>query len=299
MSSIAALAQSLNETCPQLGINVAHLQQAAAIYGGDTHQAWRLDTQQGAYFLKTCPVHQAPLLQAEAFALEKLHAHSQELIIPNVLAHGHCENQAWLLMEYIPLSAKGDDMALGRGLARLHRHSADYFGWPQDNFIGHNQQLNTRHTQWVDFYRHQRLKPQLQWAKDRQAPTELIDSGEKLLQNLEQFFQHYQPIASLLHGDLWSGNYGFNSQGQGVIFDPASYYGDRETDLAMTYLFGGFSAQFYQGYQQEWPLDPGFKQRKALYNLYHLLNHYNLFGGHYAQQSLALIQQLNQTARTL
>ena len=116
--------------------------------------------------------------------------------------------------------------------------------------------------------------------------------GEKLLKNLERFFIGYEPKASLLHGDLWSGNYGYLNNGEPVIFDPAVYYGDRETDIAMTELFGGFPAEFYTAYNEAWPLDKGYQQRKNLYNLYHILNHFNLFGGGYAMQAENMMDQL-------
>ena len=166
------------------------------------------------------------------------------------------------------------------------------FGWPQNNFIGHTPQYNHWHSDWVSFYAQQRLQPQLNWAKQKAAPAQLIQLGQQLIEQLPKFFTHYNPQPSLLHGDLWAGNSAFLSHGEPILYDPACYYGDRETDLAMTELFGGFSDAFYDGYQQVFPLDKDYPQRRPLYQLYHLLNHFNLFGGHYAQQAIHLLKIL-------
>lgn len=280
---IKSLNNSLNQTL--------NIQNIAPVAGGDIHQAWLLTTAQTQWFLKVNRVSSAPVFAAEALALERIQ-HSETLHCPSVIAQGETDQQAWLLMDYLPLTHRGDDVQRGQALAAMHRTTHHQFGWEQDNFIGHTPQRNAWQQNWVDFYRQQRLEPQLALALQQGASRRLVEKGQQLAENLAVFFEHYQPVPSLLHGDLWAGNSAFTVQGEPVIYDPASYYGDRETDIAMTELFGGFSPAFYQGYNQAWPLDVGYQQRKPLYNLYHVLNHFNLFGGHYQHQAERLIDGL-------
>ena len=174
----------------------------------------------------------------------------------------------------------------------MHRVCARAFGWDRDNTIGSTPQVNTADADWVSFLREQRLRYQLDLARANGADAGLLDGGERLLDALPRFFDSYYPHPSLLHGDLWGGNWSADAEGQPVIFDPAVYYGDREADLAMTELFGGFDDRFYHSYRQAWPLDAGYNSRKVLYNLYHVLNHYNLFGGGYARQAQGMIETL-------
>jgi fructosamine-3-kinase len=173
---------------------------------------------------------------------------------------------AFIRLEHLDLQRSGDWEAMGRMLAKLHRATGSRFGWHRDNYIGLSPQQNGWCDEWAEFFWERRIRPQA----DRAG---LQVKRGRLLEN-------HKPQPSLLHGDLWSGNAGFTAQGP-VIFDPAVYYGDREADLAMTELFGGFPAEFYEAYDREWPLDAGYERRKHLYNLYHLLNHLNLFGGGY------------------
>ena len=133
---------------------------------------------------------------------------------------------------------------------------------------------------------------QLDLAERRGAAARLLSQGERLLLDLPVLFDSYQPVASLLHGDLWSGNYAYLPSGEPTLFDPAVYYGDREADLAMTELFGGFGADFYAAYNNAWPLDSGYRTRKTLYNLYHILNHFNMFGGGYLGQAQRMMDSL-------
>jgi fructosamine-3-kinase len=181
---------------------------------------------------------------------------------------------------------------LGELLAVQHRVTREKFGWHRDNTIGSTPQSNIESADWVEFLREQRLRPQLKLAENNGARADLIDSGERLCERLAHFFTDYRPAPSLLHGDLWGGNWASDAGGQPVLFDPAVYFGDREADIAMTHLFGGFGPSFYEAYWRTWPLDAGVTSRVALYNLYHVLNHFNLFGGGYAQQALAMTQRL-------
>jgi protein-ribulosamine 3-kinase len=152
--------------------------------------------------------------------------------------------------------------------------------------------VNSPGENWVDFYREQRLQFQLELAERNGCGRQLSSRGEQLLAGLHVLFGDYSPEPSLLHGDLWSGNHAWTRAGEPAIFDPAVYYGDREADLAMTELFGGFSGGFYDAYENAWPIDPGYRVRKTLYNLYHILNHFNLFGGGYASQAQGMVDRL-------
>lgn len=186
---------------------------------------------------------------------------------------------AYLLMEHLDLRPDGDFAALGRMLARLHRNESTRFGWARDNYIGATPQHNAWCEDWTDFWRERRLTPQFELARRKGFALEMPSLS---------LLAGHRPRPSLLHGDLWNGNVGFTAQGP-VVFDPAVYYGDRETDLAMTELFGGFPHEFYAAYEKELPLERGYEQRKHLYNLYHLLNHLNLFGGGYLGQVKATL----------
>lgn len=286
----------LSEAISQARQTPFNIVSASELSGGDIHQAYRLHTADGDYFLKLNQLNYAPLLQTEANSLKALAA-TNSINMPTVIAQGilPAQNpQAWLLLDYFELSHKGDEAQRGKDLALLHHQiNPDHqFGWFEDNYIGHTLQQNTWQSSWVTFYGQHRLLPQLKLAAKNQAPKALIAEGVKLIKKLPIFFENYTPEASLLHGDLWAGNSGFTQSGDPVFFDPASYYGDRETDLAMSELFGGYGTEFYQGYQQVFPLDAGYEQRKALYQLYHLLNHFNLFGKSYLSQVERMIQSL-------
>lgn len=199
------------------------------------------------------------------------------------------DRTAFLVLEAIRIDPQGHSDLMGRKLAAMHQVEGAFFGWENDNFIGATVQSNALNHSWIDFYREQRLTFQLELAEHNGL---VIPEAAQLLNRLEGFFDDYEPRPSLLHGDLWGGNAGFTPEGEPIMFDPAVYYGDRETDLAFTYMFGGFDHQFYQGYEAVWPLNVGFEQRKPLYNLYHELNHYNLFGGGYGVQAHHTIRQL-------
>lgn len=252
--------------------------------GGCINRAMLVRTEPGQrYFLKHNAADCLAMFQAEAVALEAL-AKAGEFRVPLVLGSGCCGDQSFLLLEFLdlqPLDSRLQAEA-GRALARMHRHTSNRHGWQQDNTIGSSPQYNAWSEHWPTFYLRQRLLPQLQRLT---ASGHGFDVEPAHLEAaVERLFIDCQPAPSLLHGDFWAGNVAA-CEGRPALFDPASYYGDRETDLAMSELFGGFSAGFYQAYQTEWPLDSGYRQRRSLYQLYHLLNHANLFGGHYLQQA--------------
>jgi fructosamine-3-kinase len=212
--------------------------------------------------------------------------------VPQPLCSGTAAGQAFLVLEYLELRGHGDAALLGTQLAQLHRVPQSRFGWAHDNWIGSTPQPNGWRHQWVAFWREQRLGFQLQLAAQNGYGGALQRDGEALLAGLDAFFDGYVPAPSLLHGDLWGGNHGFLADGSPVIFDPATYVGDRECDLAMSELFGGFAPAFHAAYREAWPLDPGYAARRTLYNLYHVLNHANLFGGGYAAQAARMTAQL-------
>jgi protein-ribulosamine 3-kinase len=230
-------------------------------------------------FRKTKDASSADAFVAEADGLEALRPHIR---VPKVLDLGIKDDKAFILLEYLDLRGGGDYAALGRMLAAMHRQTGPRFGWARDNYIGPSPQQNGWCDDWTEFWRTRRMQPQLELAK--RNGFELKEPSLDLLSN-------HRPQPSLLHGDLWSGNAGFAADGP-VLYDPAVYYGDRETDLAMTELFGGFPREFYQAYNEVFPLAQGYGKRKHLYNLYHLLNHLNLFGGGYLGQVKATLSLL-------
>jgi fructosamine-3-kinase len=230
-------------------------------------------------FLKEGAPSRADAFAAEADGLEALRPHIR---VPQVLDRGIRSGKAFILLEHLDLQRSGDFAQLGRMLAALHRQTGPRFGWGRDNYLGLSPQQNGWRGDWAEFWRETRLRPQLDWATSKGFALEMPHL--KLLEG-------HQPQPSLLHGDLWSGNAGFTAEGP-VVFDPAVYYGDREADLAMTELFGGFPREFYQAYNESFPLAPGYEQRKHLYNLYHLLNHLNIFGGGYLSQVEATLSLL-------
>ncbi len=259
--------------------------QAAA--GGDINQAYSCATDAGIYFVKVNRASVIDMFQTEALALNELKQKS-DFVIPAVVGVYEGAQQCALVLEYIALHALDNAgfYKAGDTLARLHQQPQAFFGWSQDNYIGATEQINLRSQDWFEFFVYQRLAFQIERLNDSVLKAQL-----KYLPELKRYFENCLVVPSLLHGDLWSGNIAANGQGQPVIYDPASFYGDREMDLAMTELFGGFPVSFYQGYQSVWPVEDGYARRKNLYQLYHILNHANLFGGHYVTRARSMLAQ--------
>jgi len=245
------------------------------------------------YFVKLNDAARLDMFAAEAEGLSEI-ARSRSVRVPEPVCWGAQADRAYLVLEYLDLGHDGRqaDARLGQQLALMHRATQPRHGWVRDNTIGSTPQINTREDDWTTFYGEHRLRFQLELAGRNGYAGRLTRRGELLLEKLPGFFAAYAPQPSLLHGDLWGGNWSALPDGRPVIFDPAVYYGDRETDLAMTELFGGFGQDFYSAYQAAWPLDPGYRARKDLYNLYHVLNHLILFGGGYGNQAERLIERL-------
>lgn len=264
-----------------------------SVGGGSINSCVRFESAMGPLFVKHGDAPSLGMFQAEADGLAEL-AKARAVRVPEVRAVGEQDGIAFLALEWVDLRSglPASEKKLGELLAAQHRVTRGKFGWHRDNTIGSTPQSNREAADWVEFLREQRLRPQLTLAKSNGAGKDLIDSGERLCERLDHFFADYRPAPSLLHGDLWGGNWGSDASGQPVLFDPAVYFGDREADLAMTRLFGGFGASFYSAYQDAWPLEAGATARVTLYNLYHVLNHFNLFGGSYSRQALGMIQRL-------
>lgn len=262
-----------------------------AVGGGDINTATRITDGEREYFVKTNHVRYGDMFVAEAEGLQAMAA-SHTIRVPEVIAYGSDAAQCYIVMENLDLSGRCDSRLLGEQLAAMHAVTAEQFGWHIDNTIGATEQVNTREQDWITFWREHRLGFQLKLAAQNGYGGELQRLGERLLADFPALFASYSPQASMLHGDLWSGNYGGLADGEPVIFDPAFYYGDREAELAMTTLFGGFSADFYVAYNNAWPLDDGYRTRKTFYNIYHIINHANLFGGGYHGQAIGMIQQV-------
>jgi protein-ribulosamine 3-kinase len=264
-----------------------------ALSAGTFSRCMRYETARGPVFVKQGPVSAEAMFAAEAAGLIAL-ARAQAVRTPGVLATGTCADGAFLALEWIDLggATKASEALLGEQLAWQHRSTQRQFGWDRDNTIGSTPQPNEWCAQWIEFLRERRLRWQLELAARNAAAAHTIERGQLLCELLDAFFSSYDPTPSLLHGDLWGGNWGTDADGAPVIFDPAVYYGDREADIAMTRLFGGFGHAFYTAYQSTWPLDPAAGTRGTLYNLYHVLNHYNLFGGSYLSQAHSMIERL-------
>jgi fructosamine-3-kinase len=273
------------------------LQAAQPVGGGCIHTAMRLEgeTTSGTkrYFAKANEATHAAMFEAEADGLAALRD-AGAVAVPRVVTQGDDGEQAWLVLEWLDLAPLTELAAarLGEGLARQHRVPRERFGWSRDNFIGATPQANGWSDDWLDFWREKRLHPQLRLAARKRLPSRMIDRGERLLADCEVFFRSHRPVPSLLHGDLWSGNAAATAGDVPVVFDPAVYVGDREADVAMAELFGGFPSQFMSAYRGEWPLDEGYAVRRDLYNIYHVLNHANLFAGGYVRQSEQSIERV-------
>ncbi len=263
----------------------------SSVGGGCINQTRRLECDGTTYFVKFNSADLATMFEAEALGLTEMAA-SNSIRVPQPVCWGTAQGHAYLVMENLDMGGRGSARTLGQQLATMHRHTQPQFGWHCDNTIGSTPQPNKRSDDWIQFWRDQRLGFQLELAASKGFGVRLQQGGAQLMARFPALFDGHQPAASMLHGDLWSGNYGFTQEGEPVIFDPAFYYGDREADLAMTELFGGFGADFYAGYQEAFPLDAGYALRKTFYNLYHILNHANLFGGGYASQAQGMIDRL-------
>jgi len=257
-----------------------------AVSGGCIANACRLETDDDPLFLKWGDHEVARTFPGEAAGLEALAAAESDLHVPEVQATDEPtgDRPGFLSLAWINTGRQGRRFweDFGRGLARLHRTTADRYGFDRDNFIGRLPQSNTWADSWPEFFRRERLEPQVNRARENDRWKAAWDSPlEQLDRRLDDLLPA-EPPASVLHGDLWKGNFMVTAIGEPALIDPATYHGHREADLAMTELFGGFEPPFYKAYRDAWPLESDYDERREIYNLYHLINHLNHFGAGYA-----------------
>jgi protein-ribulosamine 3-kinase len=258
------------------------IEKFSSLSGGSINNALRVKTGSGTWFAKYNSADRYPgMFEKEALGLDLLH-NAREVYTPAVIGCENAHGQSMLVLEYVESARENATYwhDFGTSLAHLHKHIGERFGLDHDNYIGSLEQFNDFHDRWIDFFVNQRLEVQIKMARNQG----LIDNGtvkrfEKLYHHLSDFFPEEKP--SLIHGDLWSGNYMTNSRGEACIIDPAVYYGHRLMDIGMSKLFGGFAPQFYESYNNEFPMENNWRQAVEIANLYPLMVHVNLFGGGY------------------
>jgi protein-ribulosamine 3-kinase len=260
-------------------------------------QSFALNAGSSRFFVKTSSGRHASTIDAEANGLAALRS-TQTIRVPRVIAELAFEGTQILVLEWLDLGRSRDGAALGAALTALHRaappcgNAGERFGWSRDNWIGGSPQCNGWLDDWIAFFVERRLRPQLTLAAKQRFEAHIVRDGERLIEKLPMLLRDHHPQPSLLHGDLWSGNVGVLASGEPVVFDPAVYVGDREADIAMSELFGGFGSDFYDAYNALWPLEPDYSIRRDVYNLYHVLNHLNLFGRGYLAQAQRIVARL-------
>lgn len=294
------VARHLAERITQLTGQPFSVSSQRSIGGGCINQAVAVADGPRTFFVKINRASEVAMFEAECDGLKEMYE-SRTIRVPQPLCTGTCtegaDNVAYIVMEYLPLGSSGSGDAwrrMGEQLAAMHRvTSPEGFGWHRDNTIGATPQLNRRlpgqQDDWAAFWRDRRLGPQFSMAHDRGGH---FPRRDELMSSIPRLLAGHTPAPALLHGDLWSGNAAVTDAGEPVILDPATYYGDPEADLAMTELFGRFPQGFYQAYDSVSPIDSGYQRRKVLYNLYHILNHFNLFGGGYSSQANSMINEI-------
>lgn len=262
-----------------------------SVSGGCINQGYRISGNGAQYFVKLNDAAMVEMFTAEAIGLKQMYA-TQTITVPLPICWGTVENSSYIVLQWLDLASgsNADWQIMGRELASMHREGIEKrFGFEVNNTIGSTPQINSWMDNWADFFAEQRIGYQLKLAKRNGGS---FPDLSRVVEAVRTRLADRQPEPSILHGDLWSGNAAIAANGSPVIFDPATYYGDRETDIAMTELFSGFPGTFYQGYNEAWQLDSGYQKRKSIYNLYHVLNHFNLFGGGYGNQANRIMQKI-------
>jgi len=287
------------EAITQATDKLFEIEHTRSVSGGCINQGYQVRGNDTEYFVKLNQAAQVEMFAAEALGLKQMYV-TKTITVPQSICWGVAGNSSYIVLEWLNLGSGNQQgwTEMGRQLAAMHQQGncdrvaealPHRFGWEINNTIGSTPQINTWTDNWADFFAEYRIGYQLKLANRRGGS---FPDTSKVVAAIREQLADRKPHASLVHGDLWSGNAALSADGAPVIFDPATYYGDRETDLAMTELFGGFPAPFYHGYEQAWALDSGYKRRKNIYNLYHILNHFNLFGGAYGNQALSLILEI-------
>jgi protein-ribulosamine 3-kinase len=265
----------------------------SSVGGGCINHGGQLKTSGGSYFIKWNDAQKYPgMFEAEGRGLSVLHD-AKAIHIPKVLAVGETNDEQFIVLELIEASHQSKDYweTLGHQLAALHRHTNTHFGLDHQNYIGSLRQYNDFADNWINFFIEKRLIVQLELASaNGHADASLLKKFDRLFQMLPSIFPKESP--ALLHGDLWSGNLITDNFGNPCLIDPAVYYGHREAELAFTTLFGGFDKKFYEAYQEAFPMGKRFDERVDIYNLYPLLVHVNLFGGHYVNQVKSILNSI-------
>lgn len=266
-------------------------QSVERVSGGDINQAAVLSDQRNRFFIKWNQTNKIDMFAKEVLSLNTI-ASTSTIRVPQVITYGIEETSSFLVLEYLDLQCQGEQGNLAKSLALMHQQCAAEFGFSQDNYIGSTPQTNQWRSDWIEFYSQERLGTQKALLCSKGAATGLIEKLSRLQGEMSKFFVGYTPRPGLVHGDLWQGNYGFSQEGEPVVYDPACYYADFEVDLAMMELFSNPGSSFFEIYHEHNPIDSGYQTRKSLYNLYHVLNHANLFGGSYAMQAEGIIERL-------
>lgn len=269
------------------------IERRTTLTGGSINHTERIETTAGSFVLKSHATPPAGHFRAEALGLVALKESGTSLTVPQVIA---CEETvpSFLVIEFLAEGRRQSDFdeQLGHGLAALHRATAPRFGFAEDNYCGATQQPNAWCERWVDFYEHARMGHQLGLASlaGLLSTAEAVRVG-RLIERLGEWLDEPAVGPSLIHGDLWSGNLHTDSLGRPALIDPAVYYGHREAELGMMTLFGGFSRRTFDAYHEAFALESGWRERNPLYQLYHLMNHLNLFGRSYRAQVMAVVDR--------
>ncbi|MEM8779809.1 MAG: fructosamine kinase family protein, partial [Cyanobacteria bacterium P01_G01_bin.49] len=268
----------ITEQISQATQSTFQVEKQKSVSGGCINQGYCLIGETISYFVKINRASQVEMFAAEALGLKQMAA-TQAIRVPQPICWGTTEQSSYIVLEWLEFSRFSQQswQKMGRNLAKMHAYQgSNKFGWERNNTIGSTPQMNNWTENWADFFADHRIGFQLKLASRKGRS---FGDCNQIVEKVRRLLTGIQPQPSLVHGDLWSGNAAVTQEGEPVILDPATYYGDREVDMAMTELFGGFPATFYQGYSEVFSLEKGYKQRKTIYNLYHILNHFNLFGG--------------------
>lgn len=266
----------------------------STVSGGSINRSFRIGTNNGDLFLKYNASAPKDFFEKEAEGLKLLKSASTNIRIPDVVAYGSPsgDSPGFLVIEFIDSGSSGNAAEFGASMAELHQTHSEQFGLSEDNYIGSLPQSNQNHSDWSAFFSEERIKPQLKMAVDSgKMPTKVNEQWERISGKLGRLLPDTEP--SLVHGDLWGGNYLYDGEGRAVLIDPAVYYGHPEMDLAFSKMFGGFSGKFYSGYESVYSLEVNFEERVPIYNLYPLLVHVNLFGGHYISQAKNVLNRFS------